>query len=404
MVRLAYVTIEDISTGLFKTQVLNKLIAISRKDKNIHINIMCINRPWKIFQHIKSIYAYRKIIKNGSYNIKLTYVPVLPPLRHALRSFFYIKFVVCYLHFWLSLLQISRYELVHVRSYLPLFSLLNFKLKNIIFDPRSLWVEENISTGDLIEGSKVHNYALNTEIKSLIACNQICVVSKEMIPHYKSKVENLSINLIPISFDEDYFHFDSSRRESIREKFNFGSSTVYVYSGSFGQSGINMLPIATMFKMILKIPNSKLLVLTSESKKHISNLCNKIDSDTSKIVVLESGLEEISGYLSAADIGLHALPKQLDSSTRLGTKVVEYWACGLPILVNEYVGAAVQIIRNQRVGAVVSHNANLSEYELLTKDLMGVNRLMIKDFGVKNFSSLNIADKYLKVYGKTLTA
>lgn len=402
MVDLAYFTIEDISSGLFKTQVLNKLVAISKKNDNSTIKIICINRPWKLFLHIKSLHIYRNFIKQNKLNIKIIYIPFMPPLRNALKSLNYTRFIIFYLFIWLVILKIRRYELIHIRSYLPMFSISYLNLKNVIFDTRSIWVDENISTGDLIEGSTVHKYLLNAERKSLISSNQICVVSEPMIDYYNKKLKNLSVNLIPISFDEASFFFNESKRQSIRLKYNLQNSCVFVYSGSFGQSGINTYSLIKLFQNILKVPNSKLLILTAENKNTVSNLLNKISIDISDVILVRPNFSEMSGYLSAADIGLHALPKQIDSDSRIGTKVIEYLACGLPVIVNEYVGAAAQLLTNNGFGCVIGLSSEPSEYETQAKRLLCLNRRKIENFSVNNFSSTKVANDYLKTYRKAL--
>ncbi|MBU3632888.1 glycosyltransferase [Polynucleobacter sp. AP-Feld-500C-C5] len=400
--KIAYFTIEDISSGLFKTQVLNKLAAISKKNKNYSIDLICINRPWKLLSHINTLFMCRNFIRQNNININIIYIPFMLPLRNALKSLIYTKFVKFYLYIWLVILRIKRYKLIHVRSYLPMFSLSNFNHKNLIFDTRSIWIDENISTGDLIEGSTVHKYLLGEERKCLISANQICVVSKPMIQHYENKVKNLAINLIPISFDQGSFSFDVLKRQSIRSKYQLENSYVFVYLGSFGQSGVNTQSLIKLFNSILKIDNSKLLLLTAENNKTVSNLLGKIEADTSKVILIEPTFSEISGYLSAADIGLHALPNQIDSDSRLGTKVIEYLACGLPVIVNENVGAASRLLLENRLGSVINLDSNLTHYQEALKELIGLNRSAIEDFAVKNFSSTKIADDYLRIYLKAL--
>ena len=57
--------------------------------------------------------------------------------------------------------------------------------EKIVFDPRSLWVLENISTGDLIESSDSHQYWLPAEEACVLDSNVVTVVSAGMDEYYR---------------------------------------------------------------------------------------------------------------------------------------------------------------------------------------------------------------------------
>jgi glycosyltransferase involved in cell wall biosynthesis len=112
--------------------------------------------------------------------------------------------------------------------------------------------------------------------------------------------------------------------------------------------------------------------------------------------IINPKLNEISSWLDSADIGLHALPIQLDSNTRLGTKVVEYWINGLPVIVNKNVGAAAEYIDKYKIGYVIeedSKNINIKINELLNYD-----RSYISNFAKNIFSAKHISLQYLQLY------
>ena len=114
--------------------------------------------------------------------------------------------------------------------------------------------------------------------------------------------------------------------------------------------------------------------------------------------IIHPKLNEISSWLDCADIGLHALPKQLDSATRLGTKVVEYWFNGLPVIINKNVGAAVEYIENYRIGYVVEDDLESHNLKEKINELLNYDRNYISNFAKEKFSSKHISFQYLQLY------
>ncbi len=404
--RVLYYTIEDIDSGLFRTQVFDLLKNICRSKEDIEIVLLVVNRPWKILRHL---YRIKNLAKNtGVKNLKLHYVPLLPPLRRALSYRWYSKLVTEWLTIIVRLfLFFSRrpVNIFHCRSYWPTLSLANLGLSPLIFDMRSLWVLENLSTGDLIEGSVAHGYWKNVETRCIEASEYHIGVSQAMLTYCSSlKIDLGKGRVIPISFDIDRFgRNESPLRRPLDAKcidnFKKQFSTVFVYSGSLGQSGINMEALASLVKKLFAADKeSGLIVLTGENNRTLSAFKGLIEGVDDRVVFLHPDMDDLGNLLRKVDIGVHALPKQLDSSTRLGTKVVEYWAAGLPVIVNEYVGAAASYIEQYGHGATISEDLNTKAIKEIIFELKGEDRRNIEKFAIEMFSTRTVLRHYLKLY------
>jgi glycosyltransferase involved in cell wall biosynthesis len=397
--KLAYLTIEDISSGLFRTQVFNLLLSLTNNFPEIEIKIYCINGIWRLNKNIKSIKKLNLIIKNKNSKIKIIYLPFLPPLRNALKSAFYLKLVIQYLRLIFSFIGLGKFNAIHIRSYWPLLAISYLGLKNIIFDPRSLWIHESVSSGDLVEGSNTHKLLLSLERVCVESSKIISAVSQPMVEHYKTVSTNSHIKLIPIIFSESDFFYDARQRASVRYKLNIESNLVYVYSGSFGQSGVNIQAIFQLFELILEEKNSRLLILTNEKESVINKLIGDLGDNSKNVIVKSLEPQELNNFLSAADIGVHALPPQKDSASRLGTKVVEYWACGLPVLVNQNVGAAAAHIQKfNELGDVIDLGIDSKSFHILSRRLKSLDRNKISKYALDNFSAQIISPQYLEAY------
>lgn len=394
--RVAHVTIEDICSGLFRTQVIDISMEIIATQPDMSIDIIAINRPWKYLHHRVQLKKF-KLILEGS-GIQITYLPLLPPLRHVLKSAIYSKAIIKLLSILIKYFQPKNFDIYHCRSYLPTAAVLANGTKGVVFDARSLWVLENISAGNLVENSSAHRFWLKAEEFCEEKSDVVTIVSPQMGDYFRSRASCKAIKLIPISYQAHIFHYSMLERARLRAKLGWEYNTIFVYSGSFGLSGINTEALKRMFSRALSIPNARILFLSSESETSISELMAAINSPIIAYRVIHPQHEDMGKWLSAADIGLHSLPKQLDSGTRLGTKVVEYWACGLPVIVNEYVGAAAQMINDNPIGFVTSEGTSEEEFCAMVNSAATLDRQEISDCASKTFSAPVIGKLYCDAY------
>jgi glycosyltransferase involved in cell wall biosynthesis len=395
--KITYVTIEDIRSGLFQTQIIDILEEICNKNSNIVYEVLVFNRPWFLFSHLKRL---KELKNNSNSRIVIKYFPLLPPLRHALSSYVYSVFVTSWLKIFLTLFISRSSNILHCRSYWPTMSCIGFKKIPIVFDMRSLWPLENISMDLLKANSMCSKYWFELERECLNNAKVSTCVSQGMVSYCANITIVDKLKLIPISVDVNKFKFSESFRRFMRDSLGLSDKLVFVYSGSFGQANINFPALRQLITFLLSSSEQAfILFLTMEKKEKIDDLLKYIPNFEYKYHLVNPSFDSMGNWLSLGDIGIHALPKQLDYQTRLGTKVVEYWANGLPVIVNEFVGAAADYIQNNQLGLVLSDevltNNRISEF---IKNLDLKERSHQFCFAEKNFSTDTISQLYIESY------
>lgn len=395
---ITYLTIEDIESGLFQTQVLDILTEISNQSPEIRFEVLVVNRPWLILSHLKKKKKLEQVLKPS---IRIRYIPLLPPLRSAMSTLLYSAAVTGWLRLIYKFAVSGKSAVLHCRSYWPTQAALKSKRIPVLFDMRSLWPIENMSMGLLKENSAAGRYWLNMEKECLKRSKVSAGVSKGMLDYSKELVPSCKIELIPISVSYEKFCFDEKARIERRKELSWENEMILLYSGSFGQASINIEAMKSLFHRLLNAePSARLLFLTSESDEKVDALMKLLPGSENRYKVLHPKLSDIGKWLSASDIGVHALPKQLDYTTRLGTKCVECWINGLPMIVNEWVGAAADLINEYKVGAVIGANdpidpvATAAMMQTLTKK----NRNEQIEFAKAHFATKVTAKQYIDAY------
>ena len=158
----------------------------------------------------------------------------------------------------------------------------------------------------------------------------------------------------PVSVDENKFLFKSKGREKIRQIYDLKNRNVFLYLGKFGYLYYNE-EIAKLCKTLFdNIDNSFFLIVTSNDQETIRRMFQRNGlPEGSFFVTGNLSYEEVKDYISAADIGLSAVPPTPSQKFRSPTKVAEYLLCGLPYITCEGVSEDDIYAKKYNVGAVV---------------------------------------------------
>ena len=388
--KILYFTNQDIGSGLFDNQVYSNLLGLKKLNKKHKITLLVFNRPWKFFEH------QTKVDEIRNNNINVIYLPFCPPMRYITSSILLNKLYVSYFSFIFSFfVKYKNYDLIHCRHYLPSLVCKNLGLKNILFDVRSLSLFEYVQARKIKYKSKNYEYWLKQEEELINYVDGISVVSKSMIKYFKKYLPK-RISYCPIIVDSDKIYFSNDERNKFRSEWGWTKNNVYVYSGTFGLYGLNKDYLFKLISLIISLDdNAKFLFLLSNDENEFNSFIKTNDFNKKNFKYYSVSSNVLYKFLSASDVGIHSLPKQLDSFTRLGTKVVEYWCAGLPTLINNNVGEASEISIKNDLGIVV----NFEEINKITKlDFSSFKRDEIRSKSLKLFDKRFVLKNYSQIY------
>lgn len=181
----------------------------------------------------------------------------------------------------------------------------------------------------------------------------------ERLLNWKSKAK---IYKVPTCVNNDKFVFSKEGREQVRTELKIQNKKVFLYLGKFGGIYYNE-EIAFFCKVLYRnIPDSFFLIVTPNDKKEISTMFQKIGLSETSYFVTESPYEIVQNYISAADIGIVAIPPYPSQKFRSPVKVGEYLLCGIPFIVCKGISDDDKIAEKYYVGVVVN---DFSEKEIV---------------------------------------
>lgn len=281
--------------------------------------------------------------------------------------------------------------------------LLNLKLVIFCFEPHSDYmVDFNIWKSSSLK------YKLLNKFEEL----QIKKASHIVLPtSYSIDKANL-INptskkyLVPISVDTMKFQFNSKKREEIRNQLNAQNKTIVIYTGKFGGIYYGVSEIAKFFKMLYDKNNSYFFYIITPNYQDLIDSMKSLNMTEDQFHVSKPvNYEELSWHLSAADIGLIAVPTLPSQKYRTPVKTGLYLSCGIPYIINQGVAEDDILAKKENVGVVIN-NITAINFENLNFEIMGMlsenkenlrnrcHEIAVKYRGMQN--SVNTLDSILK--------
>jgi glycosyltransferase involved in cell wall biosynthesis len=403
--KVAYIIYNDRpDSGLIKTQVVSLLIEIKKQSPQLNITLVTFWQPWVMIRYKNSIKEMHKILSGVGIGMK-SYPLAIVPCRHFLYKYYLFPILRVWVTTVFRIALSRKYDVVHARSYLE--SLVSSKLKKLydyklIFDMRSLFPEENITKGAFTKTDKSYRMWKKHEKTTVLSSDISIGVSQPMVDDTKIIGPKSRVELIPCCVDNRLFQFDPIMRAKYRTIYGWEKKIVIVYEGSLSLSSWNDIRnYAKYFSFILEnYPNSHFLIITPNRDLNISTIMGKYGIENSKYTIRHSTQKDLPGLLSSADIGIQVMSRSADSHTRLGVKFVEYLSCGLPVIVNSYVGGAAEIVIKHGVGEVIDiedKDESINKINGLMNELPSMRgrcEVLVDDM----FSTEICAQKYIDLY------
>jgi len=290
-------------------------------------------------------------------------------------------------------------KIIHARSYQPLFSVIFLKkiLKiKLIFDMRGFWPEELVDSGRIKEYSVYYKTLKFLEKKSILSSDCIVTLtdeSKQIIEsNYKDK--NLKVVWMPTCVDEKKFL--GSKRIFYKDRF------VLVYSGSLW-SFYDINSMADFFKILrLKVKNPYFLILANNGTERLEKFFEENGIKKEEYEIKSADSKQIPQYLSSGDLAVSFIYDTYSKKASFPTKIAEYLASGLPVIINTQSKFLKEIVELNKVGVVIDKfntknlEAAADNLELLMKDKKIAERC--RAVAERYLSKKVCVDKYADIY------
>jgi hypothetical protein len=162
------------------------------------------------------------------------------------------------------------------------------------------------------------------------------------------------VRVIPSITNLELFRFDEAERESVRGEMGWTGSIVGVYVGKFGGMYFDREAFE-IFRTAHEVfgQRFRLLLLTRDPVERIEQRLAAVGIARELVEIRFEEHQRVPRWLSAADFAYSLVVPSTSSPYMSPVKNGEYWAAGLPILINEGVADDYHIIRESPAGGAI---------------------------------------------------
>jgi glycosyltransferase involved in cell wall biosynthesis len=167
----------------------------------------------------------------------------------------------------------------------------------------------------------------------------------------------------------DRFRPDPAGRAESRRQMNAGDRLVLVYAGSLG-SWYRIEEMAELFARVRKRRPALFVVYTRSDGERVRRALERRQLPASDLFVKAVPPLEMPRYLSAADAAVSFIRPSFSKLASSPTKLAEYLAMGLPVVMNRGVGDSDQVTASSEAivdaGELTSEEIDHAAEKLLT--------------------------------------
>ncbi len=331
--RVLYLCYLSVLEALTESQVIRYLTLLARRGVEVHLLTFEPNHQGNR-EAIAARGAVLRAVGIRLHTLPYHKRPSLPAtgydvLRGVLRG-------------W-RLVRAHKIQVVHARSHVPAAMAVALKALSgvrIVFDIRGLMAEQYVDAGIWRPGGinfRLTKWMERRSVREADAIVTLTEQTRELLTK-DSAGYRIPWQVIPTCVDLERFKPDPGWREKIRFRLGFGNRPIFVYAGTLGRryEADSMLDFWEEARGIM--PDLCFLVLTGDDHAEIRTRFTGRGLPTAMYRILRVPHPEVPQYLAAADFSI-VLAKPCASLLALcPTKIGEYLACGLPVVVSTGIG------------------------------------------------------------------
>jgi glycosyltransferase involved in cell wall biosynthesis len=387
MKRVLYISYDGITDPLGQSQILPYLTRLAANNYEVHI--LSFEKK-NAFSKQKEIVS--KIVNENNITWHYHFFTSSPRYISKFYDLFRLKRKSQELH------KQFQYDAVHCRSYIAAQAgLLLKKMHGVkfIFDMRGFWIDERIENGQWNPSSFLFSLLIKRYRKmekdffehADVIVSLTEKAKKHLVDH--TGIDERKIVVIPCCADLELFDYKNhreSRKEELKQELGLKDGDyVAVYSGSLGALYLIEETIQVFKKIKEEIRSSKLLILSKISKEQLKPFLERNDIDEKAILIRWSNRVDMPVYLGLSKVALCFINASFSKIASSPTKLAEYLAMGLPVIVNAGIGDDDEIIKGSGSGAVLN---SFTETE--------INRAIaaVQNITLPSLNSVNCAEKY----------
>jgi glycosyltransferase involved in cell wall biosynthesis len=298
-------------------------------------------------------------------------------------------------------------HLTHARGYVA--ALVAVALRRLvgarfIFDMRAFWPDEKVDAGHWRAGSPIHRAAKRWErrfLESADAVVSLTAAGVDAIRRLGYVVRaDAPVEIIPTCTDLRRFS-PGARDAALAMRLGLGTGAVIGCVGTMSNRYLRRPMLDYLACLTAAFEKMTVLIVTHEDHDRVRRDAIAAGVPSDRLRITAAAFSEMPAYLRLMDAGMFFITPALSTMGTSATKLGEFLATGVPVIINEGVGDSGRIVREGRAGIVLPDvtpqslaaslpavGALLDEPDIRRRCRVTAERWFDLDAGVERYASL----------------
>jgi len=261
-----------------------------------------------------------------------------------------------------------RVDIIHARGYVPALIAVMLKRLNgaqFVFDMRGFWPEEKVDAGHWSRESVVYAVTKKCERLFFRAADAVVSLTEDGFNAIRELGYTLpsrtAVSVIPTCTDLNWFS-PGPKDRSLIHRYGLDGRLVIGCTGTMSNWYLRQPMLACLSYLVRRMDNVKLLLVTREDHDQLRRDLLGAGISDEQFVLARVPFAEMPAHVRLMDVGLFFIKPAFSKRGSAATKLGEFLATGVPIIINDGVGDSGRIVQEEGVGLVLK-GTDLEDFE-----------------------------------------
>lgn len=254
--------------------------------------------------------------------------------------------------------QASSAAIVHARGYVPALMAMHVKRScsaRFIFDMRGFWIDEKVEAGHWRVGGVLYRVGKWCERRFFAGADAIVSLTAAGVrefPKLGAVRAGVPIVVIPTCADVDRFTPGPSDAE-LRRTLGLDDVMVVGCVGTLSNWYLRQDTLSYLAWLMRRFDGMKALIVTREDHDRLRDDAVRAGVPSDRLVLTQATFSQVPALMRLMDAGVFFIRAGFSKRASAATKLAEFLACGVPVVINDGIGDSGAIVRDGCAGVVL---------------------------------------------------
>jgi glycosyltransferase involved in cell wall biosynthesis len=305
-------------------------------------------------------------------------------------------------------------RVVHARGYVPALIAMNARRggrAKFLFDMRGFWVDEKVEAGHWKAGGVLFRVGKWCEQRFFRSADAIVSLTEAGVRTLSSLGYPIQVGVpvvvIPTCVDLQRFT-DRPKDPTLVSELGLAGADVIGCVGTMSGWYMRSEMLQFLALVVRASTRVRVLIVTREDHAELRRDCETAGIPPDRLIIRRARFADMPRMISLFDAGVFFIRPSMSKRGSAATKLAEFLACGVPVIINDGVGDSGEIVAQRGVGLVLptldegGFDGSLGQVDTLLADssIGGRCRRTAEEL----FSVQEGAERYGRLYEQLSTA